>query len=47
MTSATMCCLAYVDLNSFRAGIATTPETSRFTPVFEAFKSRELAVAPS
>ena len=38
------CSLAYVDLNLIRAGIAETPETSRFTSVFERIELAEAGV---
>jgi hypothetical protein len=38
--SALAACLAYVDLNCVRAQIAETPETSRFTSVYERIKAR-------
>ncbi len=45
--SALAACLAYVDLNPIRARIAETPETSRFTSVFERIQALEqTAVAP-
>ncbi len=39
---AVMACMAYVDLNPVRAGLADTPETSEFTSVHERFE-RECA----
>jgi hypothetical protein len=39
--SALAACLAYVDLNPIRARVAKTPETSRFTSVYERLQAIE------
>ncbi len=42
-----MACMAYVDLNPVRAGLADTPETSEFTSVHERFESEWAARSQS
>ncbi len=44
---AVMACMAYVDLNPVRAGLADTPETSDFTSVSERFESESAARSES
>jgi REP element-mobilizing transposase RayT len=39
--SAVAACMAYVDLNPVRAGIAATPETSRYTSIYERLKDEQ------
>jgi REP element-mobilizing transposase RayT len=45
--SALAACLAYVDLNPIRAGISETPETSRFTSVYERIQALGHEVDPA
>ena len=47
--SAIMACMAYVDLNPVRSGLADLPETSEFTSVYDRItgrRNRELHVSP-
>ena len=40
--SAVLACMAYVDLNPVRAGLALTPETSEFASVFDRIAGRQM-----
>jgi hypothetical protein len=43
--AATACCMAYVDLNLIRAGLAATPEESDFTSIQERIRAWQAASA--
>jgi hypothetical protein len=45
--AALLACLAYVDLNLVRAGIAPTPEASQYTSVYERVEALKTPAAPA